>query len=150
MGNFKGNIGLAISLHSAEDEVRSRLMPINRKYPLATLMAALRRYPLPPRRRITIEYTLVAGQNDTFEDAKKVARLLQGLKVKVNLIPMNPIESSTLGPPDRDRAYIFQKVLVDAGYSCFLRKRRGDDVAAACCQLALQGEKARVKGLGRI
>jgi 23S rRNA (adenine2503-C2)-methyltransferase len=148
--DFKGHIGLAISLHAAEDEARSRLMPINRKYPLAVLMAALRKYPLPPRRRITIEYTLVAGQNDTVADAKKVARLLEGLKVKINLIPMNPIEASSLGPPDRDRAYIFQKVLVDAGYSCFLRKRRGDDVAAACGQLALSGEKAKVKGLGRI
>lgn len=148
--DFNGNIGLAISLHAADDEARSRLMPINRKYPLAVLIGALRRYPLPPRRRITIEYTLVAGQNDTFEDAKRVARLLQGLKVKVNLIPMNPIEASSLGPPDRDRAYVFQKVLTDAGYSCFLRKRRGDDVAAACGQLALAGAKPKVKGLGRV
>ncbi len=98
--DFGGNIGLAISLHAADDEARTRLMPINKKYPLAVLLAALRRYPLPRRRRITIEYTLVSGKNDSLEDAKKLAALLFGLPVKINLIPMNPIEASTLGPPD--------------------------------------------------
>src|SRR5262249_4435495 len=90
--DFAGKIGLAISLHAADDERRTRLMPINKKYPLAELMDALRAYPLPPRRRITIEYTLVAGKNDTIEEAKRLARLLRGVPVKVNLIPMNPIE----------------------------------------------------------
>lgn len=143
--DFNGQIGLAISLHAADDETRSRLMPINKKYPLAELMKALREYPLPRRRRITIEYTLVAGKNDTTDEAKKLSKLLRGLPVKVNLIPMNPIEASTLGPPDLTGVLAFQRVLCDAGYSCFIRRRRGDDVSAACGQLALLGAKPKVR-----
>jgi 23S rRNA (adenine2503-C2)-methyltransferase len=143
--DFNGNIGLAISLHAADDETRTKLMPINKKYPLATLMNALRAYPLPKRRRITIEYTLVQGKNDTREEAAKLVRLLRGLPVKINLIPMNPIEASTLGPPNFTSVLNFQSVLTDAGYSCFIRRRRGDDVAAACGQLALLGAKPKVK-----
>src|SRR5215470_15268180 len=120
-------------------------MPINKKYPLAALMQALRDYPLPRRRRITIEYTLVAGKNDTADEARKLARLLRGLPVKVNLIPMNPIEASSLGPPDFSRVEAFQETLAAAGYSCFVRRRRGDDVAAACGQLALLGAKPKVR-----
>ena len=144
--DFKGEIGLAISLHAADDETRSRLMPINRKYPLAKLMDALRAYPLPRRRRITIEYTLVAGQNDTEAEARKVARLLRGLPVKINLIPMNPIATSDLGPTDFTGVLRFQQTLCDAGYSCFIRRRRGDEVGAACGQLALHGAPAKVRG----
>jgi 23S rRNA (adenine2503-C2)-methyltransferase len=143
--DFGGQIGLAISLHAADDETRSRLMPINKKYPLPVLMQALRDYPLPRRRRITIEYTLVAGKNDTIEEARKLTRLLRGLAVKVNLIPMNPIEASTLGPPNLAGVLAFQRILVDAGYSCFIRRRRGDDVSAACGQLALLGAKPKVR-----
>jgi len=143
--DFAGNIGLAISLHAADDETRTRLMPINKKYPLAKLMDALRAYPLPRRRRITIEYTLVATKNDDVAEAKKLARLLRGLPVKVNLIPMNPIDASSLGPPDMAGVLAFQQVLVDAGYSCFIRRRRGDDVSAACGQLALVGAKPKVR-----
>ncbi len=143
--DFGGNIGLAISLHAADDETRSRLMPINRKYPLPVLMDALRAYPLPRRRRITIEYTLVAGRNDTVGEARKVAKLLRGIPVKINLIPMNPIEASTLGPPELAGVLEFQQVLCDAGYSCFIRRRRGDDVGAACGQLALLGAKPKVR-----
>jgi 23S rRNA (adenine2503-C2)-methyltransferase len=143
--DFRGQIGLAISLHAPTDEARSRLMPINRRYPLAELMAALRSYPLPHRRRITIEYTLVVGQNDATADAHRVARLLSGIPVKVNLIPMNPIEGSALGPPDLTGVLAFQRVLCDAGYSCFIRRRRGDDVSAACGQLALLGAKRKVR-----
>jgi 23S rRNA (adenine2503-C2)-methyltransferase len=143
--DFRGQIGLAISLHAPTDETRSHLMPINRRYPLAELMAALRAYPLPPRRRITIEYTLVVGQNDTIADARLVARLLVGLPVKVNLIPMNPIEGSALGPPDLTGVLAFQRILCDAGDSCFIRRRRGDDVSAACGQLALLGAKRKVR-----
>jgi 23S rRNA (adenine2503-C2)-methyltransferase len=143
--DFAGNIGLAISLHAADDETRTRLMPINKKYPLPVLMDALRAYPLPRRRRITIEYTLVAGRNDTTAEAKKLARLLRGLPVKVNLIPMNPIAASTLEPPKMAGVLEFQQVLCDAGYACFIRKRRGDDVSAACGQLALLGAKPKVR-----
>lgn len=143
--DFGGNIGLAISLHATDDETRSRLMPINKKYPLDVLMKALRDYPLPKRRRITIEYTLVAGKNDTVDEARRLAKLLRGLRVKINLIPMNPIDASTLGPPSWDGVYAFQQKLVDEGYSCFIRRQRGDDVAAACGQLALRGAAPKVR-----
>jgi len=139
--DFDGEVGLAVSLHNADDEARSALMPINERYPLKTLIAALRRYPDKRRRRITIEYTLVAGQNDAAADATRVAQLLEGLRVKINLIPMNPIEHSRLGPPAHERVRSFQKVLTDAGYLCFVRRRRGDDVSAACGQLVLLGGK---------
>jgi len=146
LGNdFGGQIGLAISLHATDDETRSQLMPINRKYPLADLMAALRAYPLPKRRRITIEYTLVSGKNDSTDEASRLATLLRGMRVKINLIPMNPIDASTLGPPDWDRVYAFQQTLVSRGYSCFIRRQRGDDVAAACGQLALRGAAPKVR-----
>lgn len=143
--DFGGQVGLAISLHAADDETRSRLMPINKKYPLPVLMQALREYPLPRRRRITVEYTLVAGKNDTIDEARKLVKLLRGLSVKVNLIPMNPIEASTLGPTDLSGVLAFQRVLCDAGYACFIRRRRGDDVSAACGQLALLGAKPKVR-----
>ena len=143
--DFAGQVGLAISLHAADDETRTRLMPINKKYPLAKLMDALRAYPLPRRRRITIEYTLVAGKNDSPEEAKKLVKLLRGLQVKINLIPMNPIEASTLGPPNLAGVLAFQKILCDAGYSCFIRRRRGDEVSAACGQLAILGAKPKVR-----
>jgi 23S rRNA (adenine2503-C2)-methyltransferase len=143
--DFAGNIGLAISLHAADDETRTRLMPINKKYPLPVLMDALRAYPLPRRRRITIEYTLVAGRNDAVAEARKLAKLLRGLPVKINLIPMNPIAASPLEPPKTAGVLEFQQVLCDAGYACFIRKRRGDDVSAACGQLALLGAKPKVR-----
>jgi 23S rRNA (adenine2503-C2)-methyltransferase len=108
-------------------------------------MDALRAYPLPRRRRITIEYTLVAGRNDSSAEAKKLAKLLRGLPVKVNLIPMNPIAASTLEPPSMRAVLDFQQVLCDAGYACFIRRRRGDDVSAACGQLALLGAKPKVR-----
>jgi 23S rRNA (adenine2503-C2)-methyltransferase len=143
--DFGGNIGLAVSLHAADDETRSRLMPINRKYPLAVLLDGLRAYPLPRRRRITIEYTLVAGRNDAQSEATKLAKLLRGIPVKINLIPMNPIAASPLRPPELAGVLAFQRVLCDAGYSCFIRRRRGDDVSAACGQLALLGAKPKVR-----
>jgi 23S rRNA (adenine2503-C2)-methyltransferase len=144
--DFGGQVALAVSLHAADDTTRSALMPINRRYPLAELMAALRAYPLPRRRRITIEYTLVAGKNDDEAEARKLARLLRGVPVKINLIPMNPIEASPLGPPGGERVAAFQEVLTAAGYSCFVRRRRGDDVSAACGQLVLIGARPKVRG----
>jgi 23S rRNA (adenine2503-C2)-methyltransferase len=143
--DFGGAVGLAVSLHAADDETRSRLMPINKKYPIAALMAGLRAYPLPRRRRITIEYTLIAGRNDDLAEAAKLARLLRGLPVKINLIPMNPITQSSLAPPEMAGVLAFQKVLCGAGYSCFIRRRRGDDVSAACGQLALLGAAPKVR-----
>ncbi len=136
--DFQGKIGLAVSLHASSDEVRSSIMPMNRRYPIAQLMEALRAYPLPPRRRITIEYTLIGGINDSLEQADQLALLLRPLRVKVNLIPMNGIDASDLRAPTSEAVVLFRERLVQHGLSCFVRTRRGDDVSAACGQLALQ------------
>lgn len=135
---FGGKVGLALSLHASSDAVRDRIMPMNKKYPIARLMQALEGYPLPPRRRITIEYTLMDGINDSLEQADELARLLRPLRVKVNLIPMNDISDSELHAPRGARVMAFRERLAGHGYSCFVRTRRGDDVSAACGQLALQ------------
>lgn len=146
--DFGGKVQLAISLHSAFDERRSELMPINRKYPLKVLMEALRRYPLPKRRRITIEYTLISGVNDSDADVRALANLLRRIPVKVNLIPMNPVAESPLTGTDMRASKAFQQALKARGLSCFIRTQRGDDIAAACGQLALKtpdGARAPVK-----
>ncbi|MSP26269.1 MAG: 23S rRNA (adenine(2503)-C(2))-methyltransferase RlmN [Myxococcales bacterium] len=147
--DFGGKVRLAISLHQADDARRTALMPINQKYPLATLMAALRRYPLEGKSRITVEYTLVHGHNDSISDARKLARLLEGLHAHVNLIPMNSIEHSELGPPTMADVLAFQRVIVATGLRCFVRRRRGDDVAAACGQLVMLGERPNARFLAR-
>ncbi len=139
--DFRGEVALAISLHAPTDEIRSQLMPINRRYPLAELMPALRRYPLARRRRITVEYTLIRGVNDQTSHARALSKLLRGLAVKVNLIPLNPVEGVPYAAPVRDDVLAFQSHLRADGYSVFIRKTRGDEIDAACGQLALQGAK---------
>jgi 23S rRNA (adenine2503-C2)-methyltransferase len=143
--DFSGQIQLAVSVHAADVDTRTRLMPINKKYPLPELIAAIRRYPLPRRRRLTIEYTLIAGVNDSRDSAQSLARLLAGIRCKVNLIPMNPVPDAGLGAPSDDVVDTFQRVLRDEGIDTFLRRRRGDDIAAACGQLALHGETRKVR-----
>jgi 23S rRNA (adenine2503-C2)-methyltransferase len=138
--DFGGKIGLAISLHAPNDAIRSRLLPMNERYPIADLMATLHAYPLPRRRRITIEYTLIDGVNDAPEHARELGQLLRNLPVKINLIPMNPVTGSEFHCPPEERVTRFQSILAGAGYSCFVRTRRGDEVDAACGQLALSGE----------
>lgn len=146
--DFDGQIQLAISLHAVRDKDRSEIMPVNRKHPLADLTAALRRYPLSARQRITIEYTLIEGVNDSVRDADEMVELLRGIPVKVNLIPMNPISGSSLRAPDSSHVTRFQEQLTERGLSVFVRKTRGDDVAAACGQLAFHGESRRTRGSG--
>jgi 23S rRNA (adenine2503-C2)-methyltransferase len=136
--DFGGKVGLALSLHAPDDETRSQIMPMNKRYPVEALMDALRKYPLPARRRITIEYLLIDGLNDRVEQADKLGRLLRNVPVKVNLIPMNPISDSPFRAPRDEAVVLFRERLTNAGLSCFVRTRRGDDVAAACGQLALQ------------
>jgi 23S rRNA (adenine2503-C2)-methyltransferase len=137
--DFGGKVGLAISLHAADGVTRSSILPMNDRYPLDDLMAALRQYPLPRRRRITIEYRLIAGVNDQPEHAKRLADVLSGLPSKVNLIPMNPIRQSPLKAPSRPVVDRFRQVLSVRRVSCSIRLTRGDDVDAACGQLALGG-----------
>lgn len=136
--DFGGKLGLAISLHAPDNETRSRILPMNERFGVTELMTALRDYPLPPRRRITIEYTLIDGQNDSEEHARNLSKLLRGLRCKVNLIPMNPIEASDLRPPSERAVERFRQILADSRISSSVRKRRGDDVDAACGQLALK------------
>lgn len=139
--DFGGKIGLAVSLHAPDDETRSRIMPMNKKYPIAELMSSLRDYPMPPRRRMTIEYTLMGGMNDSIEHADRLADLLRPLRVKLNLIPMNPIDGSDLKAPSSRGVTAFRERMAHHGFSCFIRTTRGDDVSAACGQLALQAIK---------
>lgn len=143
--DFGGQVQLAVSLHAVDNTKRSLLMPINRKHPIDELMEALRRYPLPKRRRITIEYTLIAGRNDDLRDADRLATLLRGIPAKVNLIPMNPVDGSPLNAPDFSGVDAFQEQLRSHGVAAFVRRTRGDDIAAACGQLALHGEKRRLR-----
>lgn len=143
--DFAGKVGLAVSLHAPNDVIRDRIMPMNRKFPIVELMRALREYPLPQRRRITIEYTLMDGVNDGTDEARELVALLRGLRVKVNLIPMNPISASELKAPSGARVAAFQRVLSEAGVSCFVRTRRGDEVSAACGQLAIADDLVKKK-----
>lgn len=143
--DFNGQVQLAVSLHAPDNERRSQIMPINRKYPLEALMAALKRYPLPKRRRITMEYTLIAGFNDSIKDAHKLVRLLEEVPCKINLIPLNRVQDVPLGAPEDDTVSRFHEELLRLGVATFVRKRKGDDIAAACGQLALFGEKRKVK-----
>jgi 23S rRNA (adenine2503-C2)-methyltransferase len=119
---------------------------MNRSYPMAELLDALRKYPLPPRRRITIEYTLLAGKNDSPAHAEQLARALGGLRVKVNLIPVNPISTGEYSTPTVDAVDAFRRRLSAFRVSCSVRQRRGDDVSAACGQLALQGGLVKLTG----
>jgi 23S rRNA (adenine2503-C2)-methyltransferase len=141
--DFSGKIGLALSLHAPTDSVRSRIMPMNDRYSVADVLDALREYPLPKRRRITIEYTLLAGVNDEIAHARELARALRGIRVKVNLIPMNPITGSDLTAPSGGRVEAFREALAGEGLSVFVRKQRGDDVDAACGQLVLRERLSR-------
>jgi len=127
---------LAISLNASSNEQRDRIMPINRKYPLEKLLAACRRYPLRPWEQLTFEYVLLGGFNDSPEDARRVVRLLSNLRAKVNLIPWNPGDLP-YEKPDPARTEQFRKILADKGMLVFVRYSRGQDVMAACGQLAL-------------
>ncbi len=129
------DVGLAISLHATSDEVRNRLMPINRRYPIHRLLEALRRYPLSPRRRITIEYLMLDGVNDAPEDAEKLVELLRGIPVKVNLIPFNPSPGIGFRPSPPHVVLAFQERLKHAGLTAIVRKSKGRDISAACGQL---------------
>ena len=133
---------LAISLNASSDEQRDQVMPINRKYPLEKLLGACRDYPLRPWERLTFEYVLLGGFNDSPEDARRVVRLLSGLRAKVNLIPWNPGELPWQRPqPERVEA--FRKILDGKGVPVFVRDSRGQDVMAACGQLALLESASR-------
>jgi 23S rRNA (adenine2503-C2)-methyltransferase len=135
LGKSGLKVNLAVSLNATTDEVRNRIMPVNRRYPIKELLTAFKRYPLVPRRRITFEYVLLKGVNDSVEDATRLTKLLQGIKSKVNLIPFNPFPGSEFKRPDDATVRRFQKVLLDSHYTAPVRESRGRDISAACGQL---------------
>jgi 23S rRNA (adenine2503-C2)-methyltransferase len=145
MAAWERRPNLAVSLHAPDDERRSAVMPLNRTYPLADLLAALKRYPLEKGRRITFEYILIRGFNDAPADADQVTRLLKGLRAKVNLIPVNPdpVLGDAMVPPSPERVDAFQQRLYERGLTATVRRRRGDDVSAACGQLRAFGRDPR-------
>jgi 23S rRNA (adenine2503-C2)-methyltransferase len=132
---------LAVSLHAPTDEQRAALVPVNRKYPIAEIIAACRRFPPARRGRITFEYVLLAGVNDSPEDARRLAALLQCLHVKVNLIPLNPAAGIPFERPTDERIDAFGRALSERGITVMVRKSRGRDIRAACGQLAVEGMK---------
>jgi 23S rRNA (adenine2503-C2)-methyltransferase len=129
-------VNLAVSLNAADDMTRSFLMPVNRKYPLKTLIAACKTFPLPNRRMITFEYILIEGVNDRPEDAARLAKLLSGLRAKINLIPLNPHSGWDMSPPPMERMLKFQETLVSHHFTAIIRKSKGQDISAACGQLS--------------
>jgi 23S rRNA (adenine2503-C2)-methyltransferase len=136
-------IGLAISLHAPNDELRSRLMPVNRRWPIAELLSAADDYMQRTGRRVSYEYTLMSGVNDSDALAAELAQLLAGRLVHVNLIPLNPTEDPTLHAPTRERALAFEAILRGSGIAATIRVNRGRDILAACGQLRLAEKKRR-------
>jgi 23S rRNA (adenine2503-C2)-methyltransferase len=128
-------VNLAISLHATTNEVRDRLMPVNRGFALEELLAACRRFPLPVRQRITFEYVLLHGVNDAPEDARRLVSLLRGIRAKVNLIPFNDWEGSAFERPPLPRILAFQSILLEHGITATVRWSKGEDIGAACGQL---------------
>ena len=132
-------MALAVSLHAVRDELRNELVPINRKYPIKELMEACRNYlDREGRRRITWEYVMLDGINDSERDARELARLLKGIPSKVNLIPFNPFPNTHYRSSDAETILRFQNILINAGIVTITRKTRGEDIDAACGQLAGQ------------
>jgi 23S rRNA (adenine2503-C2)-methyltransferase len=129
-------VNLAVSLNAPNDAIRSQLMPINKRWPIGELLAACREYPLPPSRRITFEYVLLAGINDRPAHAEQVARLLKGLRCKVNLIPFNAFPGAAFRRPAPETVKRFQAILLEHYLTATVRESRGREIGAACGQLA--------------
>ncbi len=140
-------VNLAVSLHAVTDELRNAIVPLNRKYPLAELLAACRRYPgASNARRITFEYVMLRGVNDSEAEARELVRLLRGLPAKVNLIPFNPWPGSPYETSRPDQVRRFAEIVNAAGYSSPIRRPRGSDILAACGQLKTESERKRATG----
>jgi 23S rRNA (adenine2503-C2)-methyltransferase len=133
-------VNLAVSLNAVDNETRSRLMPINKTYPLESLISACRNYPVQPRRRITFEYVLLKGLNDSPEDAKRLAELLRPIRAKINLIPFNEYAGSEFRRPDEPAVEIFRDILIKRNYTAIVRHSKGRDISAACGQLSAGGK----------
>ena len=141
LGEMNLGVLLAISLHAVDDELRDRLMPINKAYNIAAVMDAVRGFPINQRKKIMFEYLLIAGVNDSAQHAKELVRLLNGIKAKVNLILFNPHEGSTYRRPSAEVAVKFQDILSAKGITCTVRQSKGLDISAACGQLKERTQK---------
>jgi 23S rRNA (adenine2503-C2)-methyltransferase len=139
-------VKLAVSLNATTDEQRARLMPVDRKWNIAALIDAVRKFPSRQGRRVTFEYVLLRDVNDSDEDAARLAALLDALPVKVNLIPYNENPGLGFGDPGAARLQAFRRILSDRGVTAMVRKNRGRDIAAACGQLAVAGQRERRTG----
>jgi 23S rRNA (adenine2503-C2)-methyltransferase len=128
-------VNLAVSLNATTDAVRTQIMPINKAYPIETLLAACRAFPLAVRQRITFEYVLLRHVNDTLADAKRLVKLMHGLRCKINLLPLNEIPGVPYRRPSEESVQQFQNYLLQHGISAFVRHSRGRDISAACGQL---------------
>ncbi|MFO8037237.1 MAG: 23S rRNA (adenine(2503)-C(2))-methyltransferase RlmN [Anaerolineales bacterium] len=129
-------VNLAVSLHAVDDELRSSMMPINKTYPVSELLDACKEYVSITNRRISFEWALIQGVNDTPEQARNLAALIRGMLAHVNIIPLNPTEGYGFAATTEERAGVFQKILIEQGVSCTIRERRGIDIQAGCGQLA--------------
>ncbi|NLK66097.1 MAG: 23S rRNA (adenine(2503)-C(2))-methyltransferase RlmN [Campylobacteraceae bacterium] len=135
LGEMNLGVLLAISLHAVTDELREKLMPINRAYNIASIMQAVREFPIDMRKRVMFEYLMIDGLNDSVQDAKTLVKLLNGIKAKVNLIYFNPHEGSQYGRPSEENMIKFQDYLSEKGVTCTIRESKGIDISAACGQL---------------
>lgn len=139
------DVNLAVSLNATTDEVRSVVMPVNKRYPLETLLAALRDFPLKRRKRITIEYVMLGGVNDTDADLRRLPKLLHGIPCKINLIPYNENAGLGFSTPDRSQIVTWHESLLAKGIETTIRWSKGVDIDAACGQLASESRQRRGK-----
>lgn len=130
------SVNLSVSLNAPTDELRSEIMPINKKYPIKKLLEEVKNFPLPNRKILTFEYVLLNGINDSDEDARELIKILKGIICKINLIPFNEAQPLPYKPPSNERVFHFQNILISAGINVRIRKSRGRDILGACGQLA--------------
>ena len=142
LGREIPNVNLAVSLNATTDELRDRIMPVNRRYPIRELLKACKEFPLPGRRKVTFEYVMLGGINDTLQDARRLLRLISDIPNKVNLIPFNEHEGCEFKAPTQAAIDAFHKYLIDHNVTVITRDSRGGDISAACGQLKGKLEKA--------
>ncbi len=140
LGKLDLGVNLAISLHAVDDELRERLMPINKAYNIESIMEAVKKFPVNARKRVMFEYLVIKNVNDDLGSAKKLLKLLEGIKAKVNLIYFNPYEDTEFERPDEKDMIAFQEYLVKRGLLCTIRESKGLDISAACGQLREQNK----------
>ena len=145
LGEMDLGVLLAISLHAVTNELRSRLMPVNKAYNIEAVMDAVRGFPIDMRKRVMFEYLVIKDLNDSVSDAKKLVKLLHGIKAKVNLIYFNPHEGSEFGRPELASMLKFKEYLRDHGITCTIRQSKGLDISAACGQLKQRNENPKFK-----